>query len=78
MLIHRRNNASDDDIMAGMAGDVNLYLGRYEDDDPTEAEIEIMVAEPASRRKGIALEALQLMMGYGFEVMGLRRIHSPS
>ncbi|KAF9479213.1 hypothetical protein BDN70DRAFT_807392 [Pholiota conissans] len=28
------------------------------------AEVEIMVAEPSYRRKGLALEALQLMLGY--------------
>ena len=69
----RRDDTGKDDITTGMAGDVNLYLGRYEDDDPTEAEIEIMVAEPSARRKGIATEALQLMMAYGVEVLGLRR-----
>lgn len=54
---------------AAMAGDVNIYF-RESDLDEGEppfsvGEIEVMVAEPASRRKGIATEALLLMMRYG-------------
>ncbi|KAF9496984.1 hypothetical protein BDN71DRAFT_654638 [Pleurotus eryngii] len=55
-----------------MIGDVNLFLkgsrrdnredGDVEDD--FEAEVEIMIAEPDWRRKGLAIEALQLMLGY--------------
>ncbi|KAL0959146.1 hypothetical protein HGRIS_014433 [Hohenbuehelia grisea] len=57
-----------------MIGDVNLFLKgsnnpsepdtSEEPSDPFEAEVEIMIAEPAYRRKGLALEALQLMLGY--------------
>ena len=32
-----------------------------------------MIARPDSRRKGLATEALKLMMGYGIEVLGLRK-----
>lgn len=32
--------------------------------DDFEAEVEIMIAEPCFRQKGLALEALQLMLGY--------------
>ncbi|KAL4523162.1 hypothetical protein Ndes2526A_g07865 [Nannochloris sp. 'desiccata'] len=46
----------------GMAGDVNLYWNDH--DDPNTAEIEIMVAEQRSRRKGIAREVLTLLMTY--------------
>ncbi|KAG1664190.1 hypothetical protein FOA52_011368 [Chlamydomonas sp. UWO 241] len=45
-----------------MAGDVNLYFNDVEDRGTT--EIEAMVAEPGSRRKGIAREALSLFMAY--------------
>jgi RimJ/RimL family protein N-acetyltransferase len=45
-----------------MAGDVNLYWNDH--DDPNTAEIEIMVAEVKTRRKGIAREALTLLMAY--------------
>jgi RimJ/RimL family protein N-acetyltransferase len=46
-----------------MVGDVNLYWNDH--DDPNTAEIEIMVAEQKSRRKGIAKGALTLLMTYG-------------
>ncbi|KAF8801172.1 hypothetical protein BYT27DRAFT_7174504 [Phlegmacium glaucopus] len=35
-----------------------------DDDDDLQAEVEIMIAEPSFRRKGLALEALQLILGY--------------
>ena len=54
-----------------MVGDVNLFL--HDRDDPTNAEIEIMVAEPNYRRKGLAKEALNLMMGYGLWNLGVTR-----
>lgn len=52
-----------------MAGDVNLHLLDAEAEDLGEpsavvAELEVMVAEPESRRKGIATDALRLMMAY--------------
>ena len=46
-----------------MAGDVNLFM--HDRDDVTNAEIEIMIAEPRFRGKGFGKEALQLMMHYG-------------
>ncbi len=46
-----------------MAGDVNLFFN--DEDDTTNCEIEIMIAEPTYRRKGFAREALRLMMAYG-------------
>ncbi|OAX37609.1 hypothetical protein K503DRAFT_693060 [Rhizopogon vinicolor AM-OR11-026] len=62
-IILARGN--DEDLSANrMAGDINLFLkGRPEDDD-FEAEVEIMIAELAYRRKGFALEALRLMLTY--------------
>ena len=45
-----------------MAGDVNLFWNDH--DDGGAAEIEVMVAEPRSRRKGLATEALNLLMSY--------------
>lgn len=46
----------------GMAGDVNLYFNDH--DTRQTAEIEVMVAEPACRRKGMAREALELIMAF--------------
>ena len=54
-----------------MVGDVNLFL--HDRDDPTNAEIEIMIAEPKYRRKGLAKEALRIMMGYGLKNLGITR-----
>jgi RimJ/RimL family protein N-acetyltransferase len=45
-------------------GDVNLYLNLNDHESSSVAEIEVMVAEEGSRRKGIAKEALQIMMAY--------------
>ncbi|KAI8476502.1 MAG: GNAT domain-containing protein [Monoraphidium minutum] len=54
-----------------MAGDVNLFLN--DNEDRSAAEIEIMVAEPASRRKGLASEALTLFMAYAHRELGVAR-----
>ena len=45
-----------------MVGDVNLYFN--DPDEPKHGEIEIMIAEKNSLRKGLATEALLLMMKY--------------
>lgn len=57
--------------MGGMAGDVNLFWNDHDDEHGT-AEIEIMVAARVSRRKGIAREALRLMMSYAFYELGVK------
>uniref|UniRef100_A0A2I3HBM1 Alpha/beta-tubulin-N-acetyltransferase 9 n=1 Tax=Nomascus leucogenys TaxID=61853 RepID=A0A2I3HBM1_NOMLE len=48
-----------------MVGDVNLFLTDLED--PTLGEIEVMIAEPSCRRKGLGTEAVLAMLSYGFE-----------
>ncbi|WIA12789.1 hypothetical protein OEZ85_006420 [Tetradesmus obliquus] len=55
----------------GMAGDVNFFFNDH--DDPHIAEAEIMIAEPASRRRGLAVEALQLFMAYGVKFLGVTK-----
>lgn len=52
-----------------MCGDVNLFLSNPEE--KHSAEIEIMVAEHASRRRGLAQEALTLMMAYAYHHLGI-------
>lgn len=47
-----------------MAGDVNMFLNDP-DGDLSIAEVEIMVAEPSCRRRGLGREAVVLMMAYG-------------
>lgn len=54
-----------------MAGDVNLFM--HDRDDPFNAEIEIMIAEPRYRRKGFAEEALLLMMKIGIAELSIHR-----
>jgi RimJ/RimL family protein N-acetyltransferase len=56
--------------VASMVGDVNLYFNDH--DDARAGEIEIMIADVAARRKGIAQEALRLMMGYAVHELGVR------
>ncbi|XP_077824765.1 alpha/beta-tubulin-N-acetyltransferase 9 isoform X11 [Macaca mulatta] len=46
-----------------MVGDVNLFLTDLED--PTLGEIEVMIAEPSCRGKGLGTEAVLAMLSYG-------------
>jgi len=48
---------------ASMVGDVNLFLNDV--DNHHHAEIEVMIAEPSSRGRGLGLEATLAMMYYG-------------
>jgi RimJ/RimL family protein N-acetyltransferase len=52
-----------------MAGDVNLY---WNDDDAAAVEIEVMVAEAASRRRGVAREALGMLQAHAVARLGVR------
>ena len=60
-----------------MAGDVNLFFHPWlREEGQAEhavAEVEVMIGEPAARRKGLASEALQLMMDYAAAELGTRR-----
>eukprot|EP00879_Flechtneria_rotunda_P017786 GHRR01018645.1.p1 GENE.GHRR01018645.1~~GHRR01018645.1.p1 ORF type:complete len:207 (+),score=60.39 GHRR01018645.1:92-712(+) len=58
----------------GMAGDVNFFFNDY--DSRSIAEIEVMLAEPSSRRKGIASEALTLFMAYGVKTLGVTKFRA--
>lgn len=58
-------------LTSNMVGDVNLFTSALDTDcasgDGTTAlqgELEIMIAEPAARRRGCATEALSLMIRY--------------
>ncbi|KAG8489086.1 hypothetical protein CXB51_017087 [Gossypium anomalum] len=53
-----------------MVGDVNIYMNDLED--PQLAEIEIMIAEPKSRGKGLGKESVLMMMAYAVQNL---RIH---
>ncbi|CAN0027786.1 unnamed protein product, partial [Phaeothamnion confervicola] len=61
------------DDVASMAGDVNLFFNV--EDDPTNCEIEIMIAEERCRRRGLATEALQMMMRFAVERLQVARFY---
>ena len=63
--------AGKDEEISRMVGDVNLFL--HDADDPGNAEIEIMVADEASRGRGYGREALCLMMHYGVASLRVTR-----
>ncbi|XP_042371295.1 N-acetyltransferase 9-like, partial [Plectropomus leopardus] len=46
-----------------MVGDVNMFL--TDPADPSLAELEVMIAEPSYRGKGIGKEVTRMMMSYG-------------
>lgn len=50
-----------------MAGDVNLYLLSDSDNGKKVAEIEVMIADRSSRRKGLAKTALRLLMAFAVQ-----------
>ncbi|KAF3976109.1 hypothetical protein ACB098_06G084300 [Castanea mollissima] len=58
-----------DPHVEAMVGDVNLYMNNF--DDPNMAEIEIMIAEPKSRGKGLGKESVLLMMNFAVESLGI-------
>ncbi|KAJ9526255.1 hypothetical protein QJQ45_009729 [Haematococcus lacustris] len=61
-------------LRTSVLGDVNLYLN--DPDSQGVAEIEIMVAEPACRRRGIAREALQLVQAYAVQRLAVVRFRA--
>lgn len=56
--------------ICAMAGDVNLFLHDYLED---EGELEIMIANPLSRHKGLAIESLKLLMQYSKEYLNIHK-----
>jgi RimJ/RimL family protein N-acetyltransferase len=54
-----------------MAGDVNLFFN--DDEDEHAAELDIMIAEPKSRGKGIGKEATLLILAYGVRKLKVSR-----
>ncbi|CAN4114118.1 unnamed protein product [Withania somnifera] len=48
-----------------MVGDVNIYMNDL--DDPQMAEVEIMIAEPNSRGKGLGKESVLMMMTFAVD-----------
>ncbi|KAF3853814.1 N-acetyltransferase 9 [Gymnodraco acuticeps] len=54
-----------------MVGDVNIFL--TDPTDPSLAELEVMVAEPSHRGKGIGKEVTRMMMSYGVTKLGVKQ-----
>lgn len=54
-----------------MVGDVNIFL--TDPTDPSLAELEIMIAEPSHRGKGIGKEVTRMMMSYGVTKLGVKK-----
>ncbi|KAK7306630.1 hypothetical protein VNO77_44581 [Canavalia gladiata] len=54
-----------------MVGDVNIFMNDL--DNPHMAEIEIMIAEPKSRRKGLGKESVLMMVAFAFEKLGINK-----
>ncbi|KAM5125435.1 alpha/beta-tubulin-N-acetyltransferase 9 [Mantella aurantiaca] len=52
-----------------MAGDVNLFM--VDPENPQLAEIEVMIAEPACRGKGLGEESVRLMLSYAVSCLGI-------
>lgn len=50
-------------LSAAMVGDVNLFFNNP--NDTSAAEINVMIAEPGCRGRGLGTEAVTLMMSYG-------------
>uniref|UniRef100_H0XG99 Alpha/beta-tubulin-N-acetyltransferase 9 n=1 Tax=Otolemur garnettii TaxID=30611 RepID=H0XG99_OTOGA len=57
-----------------MVGDVNLFLTDLED--PTVGEIEVMIAEPSCRGKGLGTEAVLMMLSYGVTKLGMTKFEA--
>uniref|UniRef100_A0A1J3K4U9 N-acetyltransferase 9-like protein n=1 Tax=Noccaea caerulescens TaxID=107243 RepID=A0A1J3K4U9_NOCCA len=54
-----------------MTGDVNIYMNDM--DDPKVAEVEIMIAEPRSRGKGLGKETVLMMMAYAVKNLEIHK-----
>lgn len=65
--ISELNNCNEID---SMIGDVNLFFNNNED--KTEAELEIMIAEPSMRGLGMGKEAINIMMHYGYKELNCK------
>ncbi|KAK2648518.1 hypothetical protein Ddye_016007 [Dipteronia dyeriana] len=63
-----------DPHVEAMVGDVNIYMNDL--DNPQLAEVEIMIAEPKSRGKGLAKESVLMMMAYAVENFGIQVFHA--
>ena len=59
---------------SSMVGDVNLFFND-QDNDISMAEIEIMIAEPTARGRGMGKEGVGMMMQHAVETLGVKRFY---
>ncbi|XP_054899135.1 N-acetyltransferase 9 [Poeciliopsis prolifica] len=57
-----------------MVGDVNIFL--TDPSDPFLAELEVMIAEPSYRGRGIGKEVTRMMMSYGISKLGIKKFQA--
>ncbi|AWP17972.1 putative N-acetyltransferase 9 [Scophthalmus maximus] len=57
-----------------MVGDVNIFL--TDPTDPSLAELEVMIAEPSHRGRGIGKEVTRMMMCYGVSKLGVNKFQA--
>ncbi|XP_007886684.1 N-acetyltransferase 9 [Callorhinchus milii] len=75
IILDRMKRANDSSTEEDcMVGDVNLFL--TDPEDPTVAEIEIMIAEPSYRGKGFGKEVTMMMMHYGIIKLGITKFQA--
>eukprot|EP01080_Neovahlkampfia_damariscottae_P010681 gene10681-3302_t len=60
------------ETMEGMCGDINIFISEN-DENETIGEIEIMIAEEKSRKKGIAKESIKMMIKYANEELKINK-----
>lgn len=53
-----------------MAGDINIFLDEDEVSKARSGELNVMIAEERSRRKGLATESLLIFMNYAIQHLG--------
>ncbi|KAI4308476.1 hypothetical protein L6164_031550 [Bauhinia variegata] len=58
-----------DPHIEAMVGDVKIFMNDF--DNPQTAEIEIVIAEPKSRGKGLGKESVLMMMAFAIEKLGI-------
>lgn len=71
-IIIDRTCGSSAEILA-MAGDVNMFFLRDSDDggdgkDSVVGEVQVMIGNPSMRKKGLATEAVKLLMSLGTKI----------
>jgi RimJ/RimL family protein N-acetyltransferase len=71
ILANEGDSSDTSQELDSMVGDVNLFMNDY--DNAFNAEIEVMIADPRYRRRGLASDALKLMIHYGTNQLKLTR-----